>query len=115
MPVRDNIIYTTGLFQNITKLGNVRCRKLKIMKKILLDLEFLTHKEHKIQKPPLRRVLQKLQFDKKPFLKCRSSGKVLKFLEKIHLQEFAFSYFLASGLNLYSRMNSCISVFNTWL
>ena len=37
---------------------------MKILKKKLLDLKFLTHKDHKIQKKPLRGVLEKWLFDK---------------------------------------------------
>ena len=52
------------------------------IEKKLIDLEFLTHKEHKIQKQRLRHGRHKYQLDKKPFLKCRFSGKVVKILEK---------------------------------
>ena len=39
-------------------LKNASLKELKILKK-LLDFEFLTHKEYKIQKEPLRSILQK--------------------------------------------------------
>ena len=47
----------------------------------LQDLEFLTHKEPKVQKWPLRFDLMKNSFNKKSFLKCSSSRNVVKIFE----------------------------------
>ena len=52
---------------------------MKIMKKLL---DFLTHKENKIQKQPFKGFLQKWPFNKTPLLKCSSSGNMVKILEK---------------------------------
>ena len=61
------------------------CKQMKILKKKLPDLEFLTHKEHKRQKQSQRNVLQK---------------------------EFTFESSLAKGLHIYARMNYRADVFH---
>ena len=79
--VQCNIIDAVGRLQDIITFVIVRCRQMKIFKK-LIDLEILTHKENKIQRQPLRRVLQKYPFYKKPLLKCNSTENMAKILEK---------------------------------
>ena len=56
---------------------------MKMLGKNSFDLEFLTHKQHKIQKQPLGGVLQKLPCDKKSLLNCSPSGEWSKSLKKI--------------------------------
>ena len=53
-----NIINITGLLQGITTFVIAGCMQVKILEKTA-DLEFLTHKQYKIQKQPLIFVLQK--------------------------------------------------------
>ena len=47
MPVQCNI-NPLGFFLNVTRFVIVECKQLKILKKKLVDLEFLTHKEDNI-------------------------------------------------------------------
>ena len=70
-----------GHLQDIITFIIIKCRQMKILKKKLSDLEFLTHKEQKTQKQPLS-VLQIWPFDKKCLLKCSSSGNLIEILDK---------------------------------
>ena len=56
------------------------CRQTRILEKTT-RLEFLAEKEGKIQTQAQRGVLQKQSF-KKLYLKCSSSGNVVKILQK---------------------------------
>ena len=69
-----------GHLHDIITFIIIKCRQMKILKK-LSDLEFLTHKEQKIQKQPLS-VSQIWPFDKKCLLKCSSSGNLIEILDK---------------------------------
>ena len=82
-----NIICSASFLQGIIIFIIVGCRQMKILEK-MLDLEFLTNKEHKVE-------LLRGVFLTKPLLKCSSSVNLVKILEKIHLTEFIFSSKLA--------------------
>ena len=62
--VQCNVINFIGRPQDIITILIVGCRQMKTLKK-LLHLEFLIHKEHKIQKQQLKGVWQKWSFDNK--------------------------------------------------
>ena len=69
MPAQGNIIILIGRFQNIAKFVEVGgLETIKDIEKDMLDFQFLTHKEHKLQKEELRRALQKQQFDGNSFV-----------------------------------------------
>ena len=96
MHVHCNITSIIGPLQDITTFVMKGCLQTKILEK-LLDLNFLTHKQYKIQKQSLVGVLQKQPFDKK------SSSEWQPFWK---LKELVFSLFLAVGRHIYSSMNS---------
>ena len=74
-------------------------------------MEFLAHKEHKIQKLLLRGVLQKWKFDKNLLRRVAYLEIWSKSLKK-HLKYLVFGSFLAVCLHVYSRANSCTTVFS---
>ena len=68
----------------------VTCTQMEILKKLL------AYKEHKTQKQPLRCVLQKWLFDKKPHSKCNLSGNIPKIFEKT-FKGVHFWFFFSCG------------------
>ena len=71
MHIHCNITSHVLSVQDITPLVIVGCKQMKILEKIL-DLEFLTKRQHKIEKQPLKNPIAK-----KPLLKSRSSENVV--------------------------------------
>ena len=69
MSIQCNVISLLGRLQDMITFAIVRGKQMKVLKKNLLNLEFLTQKEHKIQKQPLRGILQKKPLEQKPLLK----------------------------------------------
>ena len=89
-----------SLYKDITQFVIVRCRLMKILKK-LVDLEFLTHKEHKTEtKNSLSEVfyikghLSKTSWKKGPEIWSKSLKNIFK----------------GVGLYFYSRINFCTTV-----
>ena len=59
-----------------------------------------------------QRCFTEMKVWQKPFEKSSLSGNMVKILEKTHLKYLVFGSFLAVCLHVYSRANSCTTVFS---
>ena len=89
----------------------VRCKQTNILKK---SAWFGVSSSQGIQntETATQRYFTEMNVWQKPFEKSSLSGNIVRILEKTHLKYLIFGSFLAACLHVYSRANSCTTVFS---